>query len=212
MTTQASLLTVDEQIRPQSHEIERFSLKFYLDRPAGFDPESLIPVFHRWIQQRQLEGLLIDVADYTHVHHGPGLMIVAHEGHYRLDESDGRLGLEWSAKRAQPGSLEDRLLDGFRKVLLACQSLENERELGRDFLFPSGECRFRVLDKLRGPNQTQTFLELKPVLEAVLGRLYEGADVRFEMEPESRECFGVKIQINTTDRVGQVLSRVVRRT
>ena len=46
------------------------------------DPEAFVPVFHDWIRRGAVEGLLIDVARYGHVHHGPGIMLVGHEGDY----------------------------------------------------------------------------------------------------------------------------------
>ena len=52
---------------------------------SGVELEEFIPVFHDWIQTQQLAELLIDVADYRHVPHGPGVVLVAHDAHYAMD-------------------------------------------------------------------------------------------------------------------------------
>ena len=71
----------------------KYELKFFLDDTAGVEMEEFIPVFHDWIQTQQLAELLIDVADYRHVPHGPGVVLIAHDAHYAMDLADDRLGL-----------------------------------------------------------------------------------------------------------------------
>ena len=56
-------------------------------------------MLHGWIRHDVLGTLLVDVADYTHVHHGPGVILVAREELYSMDESDGRLGLLYEQLR-----------------------------------------------------------------------------------------------------------------
>src|SRR6266481_671034 len=68
------------------------------------DMGAFIPVFHGWIQRQALPGhLLIDVHDYSHVHHGPGILLVAHEANLSIDEAEGRRGLVYMRK--QPATL-----------------------------------------------------------------------------------------------------------
>jgi hypothetical protein len=50
----------------------KYDLKLFLDAASRFDLEECIPIFHRWIQDQALDEVLIDVADYRHVHHGRG--------------------------------------------------------------------------------------------------------------------------------------------
>ena len=100
----------------------KFGVKIFVTNPAKLNLQDFIPVFHGWIQQQKIAGhQLIDVHDYSHVHHGPGILLVAHEGNFSLDEADGRLGLVYIRK--QPGTLREtvdiafaaaRLLDGVK--------------------------------------------------------------------------------------------------
>jgi hypothetical protein len=68
--------------------------------------KDFIPVFHGWIQQQALPGhMLLDVHDYSHVHHGPGILLVAHEANLSIDEAEGSRGLAYIRK--QPASLKE---------------------------------------------------------------------------------------------------------
>ena len=74
-------------------DLHKFGIKFFAADGEGIDILKLSPVYHRWIQQNALEDLLIDVADYSHVPAGPGVMLIAHEGNYALDETGHERGV-----------------------------------------------------------------------------------------------------------------------
>lgn len=90
----------------------------------AFVPQ-VVPIFHRWITERVLDEVLVDVADYRHVSHGPGIMLVGHESNYHLDEQHGQLGLVCFRKRAFVAE-RDPLLDAIRRALFACAQIERE--------------------------------------------------------------------------------------
>ena len=180
---------------------QRISVKYYLEDPFVHNVVELIPVFHRWIQEHALEGILIDVADYSHVHHGPGLMLVAHEGHYRLDESDGRFGMEWDAKRYAFGSLEDRIRDVFQKTLNACRRLESERGLGRLFRFRTDVIAFRIRDRLLAANTKLAYETYRPALERVLRERYEDDAVHLEWVDDPNSGLFIRVKADTTKTI-----------
>ena len=103
---------------------------------------DFIPVFHGWIQQQALPGhLLIDVHDYSHVHHGPGILLVAHEANLSIDEAEGRRGLVYIRK--QPATL--------REIVEAAQ--QTAKLLGEPF--DSGKFEIFVNDRLATPSAAQ---------------------------------------------------------
>jgi hypothetical protein len=70
--------------------------------------KDFVPVFHGWLQQQALPGhMLLDVHDYSHVHHGPGILLVAHEANISVDEAEGRRGLVYIRK--QPAGLNETI-------------------------------------------------------------------------------------------------------
>ena len=83
-------------------EAHKLQLKIYLtpETARTLDVEAVIPVFHRWIKQRALPELTIDVANYRHVPQGPGVVLIGHGSDYFLDEGEGRPGLLHNRKRA----------------------------------------------------------------------------------------------------------------
>lgn len=102
----------------------KFGIKVFFANQQDRKLTEFIPVFHGWIQRQALPGhLLIDVHDYSHVYHGPGILLVANEGNFSLDEADGRLGLVYVRK--QPGTLQTTL----QSALTAAKLLEEEQNV-----------------------------------------------------------------------------------
>jgi hypothetical protein len=188
-------------------KVQQLSVKLFAEDPIGFDQSVLIPIFHDWIRRRRLEDrLLIDVADYRHVADGPGVMLVAHEAHYGLDQGGGRLGLLCSRKRDEPGDASARLLDAVRDALRAGHYLEREPTF--PLRFRGGELEIRVQSRLLAPNRPETLVELRPELDAFLARLYPGADVQTDHLDEPRQAFGVRVRTPENPSLAELLGRV----
>ena len=65
-------------------DLQRIGIKIFADKPAPVPVREFIPVFHSWIQKQAVENhLLIDVHDYSHMHQGPGILLVAQEANGR---------------------------------------------------------------------------------------------------------------------------------
>src|SRR5580765_2876357 len=105
-------------------DAHKLQLKIYLtpESARALDPEALIPVFHRWIKQRLLPELTIDVANYGHVPEGPGVVLIGHGSDYFMDAGEGRLGLLHNRKRSGAAAGE-RLSDLARRTLYAASLL-----------------------------------------------------------------------------------------
>src|SRR6185295_2046241 len=104
-------------------EVERLSV-VVLAEPGEIRLGDFIPVFHRYIQTRALPELVIDVVDYTHVHRGPGVLLIGHEVDYGVDDGEGQLGVRVTRKRA--GSVAPAVISAARSALGLCQRLERE--------------------------------------------------------------------------------------
>jgi len=157
----------------------RVEVKLFASKPAA-DPLDLVPIFHRWIREDKVPGeLLIDVADYTHVWQGPGVLLVGHGVDLYYDLGENRPGLLFARKRALVGDLKTRLVDALKRALSACKELE------RDGLeFQATEVLVRVPDRLHAPNDDDTFTAFVPVLEEAAREVY-GADATLLIEREA---------------------------
>ena len=149
-------------------ELQKFGIKIFAKDAAGPGLEAFVPVFHRWIREHRVPGILVDVADYAHLPQSPGVVLVGHEADYYIDQMEGPLGLLYSRKLAQPGTLAERLRASLQVAREACAALQEDFE-GR-VTFDPGEALFLANDRLLAPNTDAAFAELRPDLEAVFGK------------------------------------------
>ncbi len=159
---------------PDATAVQRIGLKVFLDDGAVLSPRDVIPVFHRWIQTRAVDGMLIDVADYTHLPTGPLVLLVAHEGRYVLDRGDDRLGLQYVRTQPLDGSLETRLRTFAGTLVRAARLLENDATLPGPVRFRGDEIDLVANDRLLAPNTPDTLSAVRPAFESFLGTLSDG--------------------------------------
>lgn len=176
------------------HPLEgQLELKFFAEEDGMPAPSELAPVFHRWIQSGSLRGeLLIDVADYSHVHHGPGVVLVGHEAFYAIDQADGRPGLLCRPRRFASREGRSRLRELFRRGLRARVLLQEEPAFRGRFRFREDEMRLRIHDRRTAPNHASTFAAVESELSSFLAEL--GA-TGVRLEAPSGEPFTVRIEI-----------------
>ena len=188
-------------------DAHKLQLKLFVsaDSARKVELESFIAVFHRWIKERLLPELTIDVANYAHVPKGPGVVLIGHGSDYFMDESEGRLGLLHNRKRAGFAPAQ-RLEDLARRTLHAATLLEQDPTLAGKLRFATGELLFRINDRLAAPNTPATFASLKPELEDLGKRLFAGA---FQMTPVGgpKDLFGVRLTSATAPSLAQLLER-----
>ncbi len=186
----------------------RVQVKVFANPKTTVDAEAFIPVFHRWIRDDVLDELVIDVADYTHVHHGPGVLLIGHGGDYAYDLADGRPGLVYSRKRAHDGPFAARLEDALRRALGACARIEGDPNLEGQVRFDARHFSVRIPDRLHAPATPATWAEVRPTLEASLNRLLAGATHRATPLLEGRRAFRVDVETDGDRDVGTLLSRL----
>ncbi len=174
---------------------------------AGVELVELIPVFHRWIQRRMLDDMLVDVADYSHVQAGPGIVLVAHEGNYGFEECGGRRGLVYYSKRPLDGALEQDLHTVCRKALDACQRLEGE-SLDPPVRFGGDAIQVFSNDRLAAPNTEAGYLRVEPAVRALLDRLYGGESYALERAADPRERLALTARVQRARPVQDLLARL----
>ncbi len=152
-------------------EAQRIQVKLFFAGGARPEPRATVALFHRIIQERLLDGLLIDVTDYGHVHHGPGVMLIGHEANVATDEEGGRPGVLFARKREVAGSFAERLASAARSALAAAQQVEQGLGLPID----AGELLVRLNDRLLAPDDDASIAAARPGLDALGARLWAGA-------------------------------------
>jgi hypothetical protein len=188
-------------------DAHKLQLKIFVapDAARPIDPESFVGVFHRWIKQKLLPELVIDVASYLHVPKGPGVVLIGHGSDYFMDEGEGRLGLLHNRKRAGLAPA-DRLADLARRTINAAALLEADPTFGGKLRFSTRELLFRINDRLAAPNTDATFAALKPELTAWANGLYAGK-VALERAGSPKDLFSVRLTSPTEIPLAALLER-----
>ncbi len=186
----------------------QLELKFFAEEDRMPPPSELVAVFHRWIQVRRLpDELLIDVADYSHVHHGPGVVLVGHETFYAIDQAEGRPGLLCRPRRFASREGPSRLRELFRRALRVRVLLQEEPTVGGGFRFRNDEMRLRIHDRRDAPNRKATYEAVEAELSRFLTELY-GRSLRLEPLVHSREPFAVRIEVDGASDPKGLLERL----
>ena len=187
---------------------KQFFIKFPAKLDARYDAKELIPVFQRWIQRDALEGVLIDVANYTHVDEGPGVLLIGHESNWSLDFTDGEPGLLYTRKREALGDIETRLKDAFRLALEACSLLEKEDDIENPISFNTRDFVFGINNRLLAPNEDETFQDVQEGLKQFFEWLFEGELVELIRDQRKRSRFNVRVKVSREFPVQDLLFKL----
>ncbi len=185
---------------PDLDGLVKLDLKVLARAGSTAEAEEFIPVFHRWITERVLPELLIDVADYSHVPEGPGVLLIGHDAQYGYDQRRGEPGLLYSRRRETSrelsgiGSLEERLRSLLACAFRACDLIEAEPRLEGRVAFDRHRLELRVNDRLV-PQDEDTSAELEFAFEralAAVGVANGNTPVRVERTGDARERLTLK--------------------
>jgi hypothetical protein len=174
--------------------MQHFRVKLFAETGPDFNLGDAIPVFHRWIQDRVLPELLVDVADYRHVPAGPGVVLVGHDSHYSLDLTKHRLGLLYTRRSPMNGTVAGRIQHALESAQVAGERLEQEPEFAGQLRFPGAEVEISVNDRLLAPNNEETWRVLEPDVRAALDAVAGKGVCSIERIGEPRELFTVLVR------------------
>lgn len=168
--------------------LEHVNVKLYGEATGPVEWHALIPVFHRWIQSQAFpELLLVDVADYSHVPAGPGVMLIGHHANLSVDNRENRLGFLYNRKTVFEGDAATKLRHSVELATAAARKLQSEPEFAGKLSFRPDEMEIFVNDRLLAPNTEATWASLGPLFEST----FPGAHLRWRENP--RDLFRVKV-------------------
>ncbi len=171
-------------------QLQHVNVKLLVQNSDAANLEPLIPIFHGWIEnQSAVNELLIDVADYSHVPAGPGIVLIGHEGNYSVDNTGNRLGVRYNRKAALDGSNQDLLTQAARAALTACQRLEAEPQLEGKFRFNGQDIEIFVNDRMVAPNNAATHEMLDADFHLFSRKLFRGKEYSISYGGDPRGLF-----------------------
>lgn len=187
-------------------QIQHVNVKLLVHDLGEADLEPLIPVFHNWIENQNGDELLIDVADYRHVHGGPGIVLIGHEANYSVDNTGNRWGIRYNRKAVLDGSNQDRLTQAARAALAACRRLEEEPRLGGKLRFDGREIELFINDRLAAPNTTETRAAADPEFQEFFRKLFGGKEYSISYASEPRALFTANVKAAQPVTAAELLS------
>jgi hypothetical protein len=157
-------------------ELQKINVKVFSAEPNKVPLTDFIDIFHGWIQAT--DGVYHDVADYSHMQAGPGIVLVADDANVSIDETDNRRGLLYSQKSKLGGSNLEKLSAVLRSALENCHRLEEEPALRGKLRFSGNQVEILVNDRLLAPNKGEVFEELRPEIDFLARRLYASTNFK----------------------------------
>lgn len=154
-------------------ELYKLGIKFFAPRGQRVDLTEFIPLFHEWIQKQTIhEHLLIDVHNYSHIHEGPGILLVAHQGNFSVDFADDRMGFVYYRK--QPA---DNMTDLLKPAVQGCRLVSSDPRIRNRLDFSTDEALMFANDRLLAPNSEEVFSQISGklswALQEVLGKPFK---------------------------------------
>lgn len=174
-------------------DLQRINIKFYLQDPNSLSGEAAFRIFNTWIAESENE-VLVDVADYNHVGHGPITLLIGHEANYSLDSDEGEVGLLYTRKQPQQGDLSSRLVGVVSAALSACKRLETTPELEQKVSFTGNHLKITANDRLHAPNTQEAESALRAALEPILDKLFAGGPYAIERDETDGERLNLRVR------------------
>jgi hypothetical protein len=172
-------------------ELQKLNVKVFVEQPNTIALTDFIEIFHSWIQST--DGVYHDVADYSHMQAGPGIVLVANDANVSIDESGARRGLLFSQKARLAGSNQDKIRAVIRAALDNCRKLEAEPALRGKLRFAVNEAVISLNDRLLGENSPEGFDAIKGDVEAVAKQLFGGA-VSVDRDSDGRRRLNLHVK------------------
>jgi hypothetical protein len=187
-------------------ELQKIEIKFFAVEREPVPLSAFIDLFHGWIQAS--DGVFHDVADYSHMHQGPGIVLVAPDFHVSVDETGGRRGFRFSQKARLEGTNQERLVRVFQSALENCRRLQAEAALQGKIEFRFDEFEITLNDRLLAPNGEESYQALKAEIEPFVSRLFGGALVSLQQESDARRRVRLRIQAMAPVDLAALLNHV----
>ena len=161
-------------------DLQKFGVKLFFNTNGSINSKDFIPVFHNWIQDKIVDNhLLIDVADYSHIPDGPGVMLVAHEGNFSLDQESQQPGIMYMRKTEIAGSFTERFNKVLSTVIKAANRL-SDKDVSKKVDCKFNSFRFIANDRLYAENTAHNQELYKQEIQKALNNIYPDNKLEFK--------------------------------
>jgi len=173
--------------------LEHVNVKLFVDGTLQCDLTRVIEVFHGWVANQSMPEMMIDVADYRHLHHGPGVVMVGLAEDYSLDHRGGAWGLLYNRKAACDGSNADRFAHALKSASAACLRLEADVA---DLRFDRSRFELFVNDRALAPNSEKTRVPFAAELAAFVRESLGDESAEIDLDDDRRARLGGLVRLS----------------
>ncbi len=173
-------------------ELQKIAVKFFVAESNHPPLTDFIDLFHAWIQAG--DGVYHDVADYSHMQAGPGIVLVANDANVSIDEAESRRGILFNQKAPLGGSNREKLRTVLRAALEKCRRLEDGPKLRGKLHFLGNEVLILINDRLIAPNTDELFENIRPEIESIARSLFADAEIALERDRDPRKRLNIRIK------------------
>tara|TARA_B100001123_G_C14779565_1_gene815995 strand:- start:68 stop:628 length:561 start_codon:yes stop_codon:yes gene_type:complete len=185
-------------------DLHKFGIKLFFKPNGNYPSKDFIPVFHNWIQNESIQDhILIDVVDYSHIPDGPGIMLIAHEGHFSLDKENNQPGILYHRKTKIDGDFQQRFETVFKTTIQTAQLLQKNMN-GEIVNFQPQSFRFISNDRLVADNNEENQQKMSHTFNDILTRIYP--DRKWLIEDFSQRSERLAFTINFQDEIGSIIN------
>ena len=189
-------------------DFSRVCVKVYAHEghDLGNEAELLVPIYHEWIRDGALDLVMLDVADYSHVPDGPGVMLVTHELNFAMDRSDGRLGLLAHRRIDFDGTGVEAVADTLVRALDFAGRLERDARLQGKLAFDPAALRIEANDRLQAPNSDEGYAAFEPLVREAVNRAFPGRVATVSrVGNDPRDRLATEVRVAGLAAVGEVV-------
>ncbi len=188
-------------------ELQRINVKLFTDAAGKVALDPFLDIFARWREDTGPPYRWIDLADYAHVDHGPGVMMIGKQGNLGLDLADPGPGILYANKQGLAGTTEDRLAETFSRCLVLIRKLTAEPEYPRSLTPRTGFWEIAFNDRLETPNTDEIDRRIRPAIETTIEKLL-GPNHTLIREADPNRRYGFVIQAEGTPTLEAMASRL----
>ena len=179
--------------------LQKFGIKLFFQPNGSYPYRDFIPELHRWIQNDSIpDHMLIDVVDYSHILDGPGVMMVAHEGHFSIDQENNKPGILYMRKTEITGMFKERFNKVLSTTILAAHLL-SKNKVKKSVDFSPNSFRFICNDRRLADNIDANQKLYTEIVNKLSKENFPGSKLDFNnyAQGEDRLAFDVNFMDNT---------------
>jgi len=190
-------------------DLQRIDLKVFLDAPPNYslDLDPVLTIFDRWRQETDHPEDWVDLADYAHMHLGPGVMMAGKRAHFAVDTNEPGVGLLYRGRKDFDGAVEERLLEAFRRALRLMTRLVSEPEFPSGLPVRSEDWLVAINDRLGFPNDDATEEQLKPGLLATLDHIFGEGGYQLERDADPQHLYSSRLRADQRRDLNELLEK-----